>query len=71
MQFGWNFLFLIFYQEKKKKKLIWDYIYNNMILICQTWIKFCKQFIYWKGNYEFTIKIIIDEAYYVKYYCWA
>ena len=40
-----------------------------MILICQTWMKFGKQFIYWKGNYEFAIKIIIDEVYYVKYYC--
>ena len=44
MQFGWNFLFSRFYQEIKK--LIWYFNYNIMILICQTWMKFCKQFIY-------------------------
>ena len=66
-------IWLKFYILKilSRKKSSWDFNYNIMILICQTWIKFCKQFIYWKGNYEFTIKIIIDEAYYVKYYCWA
>ena len=44
MQFGWNFLFSRFYQEIKK--LIWYFNYNIMILICQIWMKFCKQFIY-------------------------
>ena len=53
MQFGWNFLFLRFYQEIKK--LIWYFNYNIiMILICQTWMKFCKQFIYFIFSHTHT-----------------
>ena len=43
-----NFVEISYSQDfiKKKKKLIQDFNYNIMILICQKWMKFCKQFMY-------------------------
>ena len=67
----------IFYSQdfikKKKKKLICDFNYNILILICQKWTKFWKKKLCIKKEImnNFAMKIIIDEVYYVKYYCWA
>ena len=56
-----------------KKNLIWYFNYNIMILICQTWMKFCKQFIYFifthilcrffRGVYLFFIWVYLDGIY--------
>ena len=63
MQFGWNFLFSRFYQEKKKKKS--SYVTSIIIL----WFWFVKHGWSFANNLyikkeimnNFVIKIIIDE----------
>ena len=72
-----NFVEIFFSQDfikkKNKKKLIWNFNYNIMILICQTWMKFFENKLYIEKEImnNFAIKIIIDEVYYVKINCWA
>ena len=52
----------------KKKKLIWYFNYNIIILICQAWMKFYKQFIYFIFTHIYYVNFLRECLFFIWVY---